>query len=189
LICLGGAARAGAAGPAPREPICVLDPAIAQRILAANPEADIDGDGSLSDAEVCAHQARMRRKLVEGLAETLPLDEVKAVYPDADGDGDGVLSARERKALEQRMVVAVDPAVDDLLVVRLGGDSLASTLVPEGSLGGIELDAAPSCMAECTRCECRVADARPEGRPDADGADRPEGVVLINVDLPDPQAP
>ena len=57
LIALGGARTASARG---RAEACRYTPALAQALLVAHPEADLDGDGQLSRAEACDLQAALR---------------------------------------------------------------------------------------------------------------------------------
>jgi len=100
-IALAGAER-GAHAPR-AELLCATDPRIGQQILASYPDADTDGDGSLSKDEVCAHQLRMQRKLVDAVVHRLPEDRLRL----ADLDGDGSLSPSEIAALKSRLTVAV----------------------------------------------------------------------------------
>jgi len=57
LIALGGARTASAHG---RAEACRYSPALAQALLVAHPEADLDGDGLMSRAEACDLQAALR---------------------------------------------------------------------------------------------------------------------------------
>jgi len=85
------------------ELLCATDPRIGQQILASYPDADTDGDGSLSKDEVCAHQLRMQRKLVDAVVHRLPEERLRL----GDLDGDGILTPRELDELKSRLKVAV----------------------------------------------------------------------------------
>jgi len=65
VVGLGGARPASARTPAA---VCVYSAHVATTLLAAHPEADLDGDGTLSRAEACELQAELRKRLDEGLA-------------------------------------------------------------------------------------------------------------------------
>lgn len=58
-VALGGARTAGARGD---HPACRYTPALAEALLLAHPEADLDGDGVLSRDEACEFQAELRRR-------------------------------------------------------------------------------------------------------------------------------
>ena len=62
LLGLTGAAPATATPASPK--VCVFTPEVASSIMASFPEADADGDGALSRAEVCEFQQVMRRRMV-----------------------------------------------------------------------------------------------------------------------------
>ena len=61
VIGLGGARPASAHTAAA---VCVFSPEVATTLLAAHPEADLDGDGTLSRAEACELQAELRKEPV-----------------------------------------------------------------------------------------------------------------------------
>lgn len=69
---LTGAATARAEAPRPR--VCIFTPEVASSIMASFPEADVDGDGTLSRTEVCEFQAVMRRRVVEDSQALTPSD-------------------------------------------------------------------------------------------------------------------
>jgi beta-lactamase regulating signal transducer with metallopeptidase domain len=58
VVALGGARTASARG---QEPVCRYTPEMADALLAAYPEADVDGDGYLSRDEACELQAALTR--------------------------------------------------------------------------------------------------------------------------------
>ncbi|MBT8494528.1 MAG: M56 family metallopeptidase, partial [Deltaproteobacteria bacterium] len=106
VVCWSAVALAGAERDPSKilgQTLCATDPRIGEQILASYPEADADGDGSLSKEEVCAHQLRMQRKLVDEVVSTLPAEQLLR----ADGNGDGVLSDAELAGLKDRLVVTV----------------------------------------------------------------------------------
>jgi beta-lactamase regulating signal transducer with metallopeptidase domain len=61
------------AGPLPERP-CYFTPEVAAEIMASYPEADVDGDGALTRAEVCDFQQELRRRYVIAAAAELPVD-------------------------------------------------------------------------------------------------------------------
>jgi beta-lactamase regulating signal transducer with metallopeptidase domain len=60
VVGLGGARSASARNAGARE--CVFDAEVASTLLATHPEADLDGDGTLSRAEACELQAELRKR-------------------------------------------------------------------------------------------------------------------------------
>ena len=62
LIALGGARSAAARG---EHVTCVYTPQLAENLLLAHPEADLDGDGVLTHAEACDFQAELRHRMSE----------------------------------------------------------------------------------------------------------------------------
>jgi beta-lactamase regulating signal transducer with metallopeptidase domain len=68
----GAATAAPAAKPRPK--VCIFTPEVATSIMTSFPEADSDGDGTLSKNEVCEFQAVMRRRVVEDSLALAPLD-------------------------------------------------------------------------------------------------------------------
>lgn len=69
----GARAATATAGPLPERP-CYFTPAIAAEIMASHPEADLDGDGALTRAEVCDYQQVLRRRYVESVATEMVVD-------------------------------------------------------------------------------------------------------------------
>jgi beta-lactamase regulating signal transducer with metallopeptidase domain len=57
VVALGGSRRASAHS----HPICTYTPALAAQLYVSHPEADLDGDGTLSRDEACELQAELRR--------------------------------------------------------------------------------------------------------------------------------
>jgi beta-lactamase regulating signal transducer with metallopeptidase domain len=81
-VALGGARTAAARG---EHAVCRYTLALAEALLLAHPEADLDGDGVLSRDEACEFQAELRRRVEvpEGahLVSRLPLDESLLTEP------------------------------------------------------------------------------------------------------------
>ncbi len=105
VIGLSGAPGAEAASTGSGE--CVIAPGVIATILAAHPEADVDGDGELSRDEVCAHQQRMKRRAVDGFFEHVGGELVSWADPRVDRDGDGVLSSAELERIKLALVASV----------------------------------------------------------------------------------
>jgi beta-lactamase regulating signal transducer with metallopeptidase domain len=59
VMALGGARSAAARGD---KEVCVFTPQLAEALRQAHPEADLDGDGTLSKDEACEFQAEVRRR-------------------------------------------------------------------------------------------------------------------------------
>jgi beta-lactamase regulating signal transducer with metallopeptidase domain len=78
VIGLGGARSAEARVGAP---VCVFTTEVASTLLAAHPEADLDGDGTLSRAEACELQAELRKRIDEGalVVAASPVDDTVPV--------------------------------------------------------------------------------------------------------------
>jgi beta-lactamase regulating signal transducer with metallopeptidase domain len=78
VVGLGGARSAAARNAGARE--CVFDPTVASTLLVAHPEADLDGDGTLSRAEACELQAELRKRYGDApaVAPAAPEDPVSA---------------------------------------------------------------------------------------------------------------
>ncbi len=74
ILALGGARSASAHGD---RPSCRYTPELAQSLLAAHPEADLDGDGVLSRDEACELQAAMRRRADELTSQLDPADQAE----------------------------------------------------------------------------------------------------------------
>ena len=117
VLCLTGPAAASSATPA-HAPVCQIDPALMAEILASHPDADQDGDGVLSEREACAHQLRMRRRLLD---EVVDANMVSRLDPDADLDGDGVLSEREIDWFKNQIDVSLGTDRDAPVVLEYGG--------------------------------------------------------------------
>ncbi|HEY1557251.1 MAG TPA: M56 family metallopeptidase [Kofleriaceae bacterium] len=85
VVALGGARRAEAATPA-----CRYSPELAQALYLAHPEADLDGDGTLSRDEACELQAELLRSSDETVS---PLD------PEAEAETEAELAAMRAEPL------------------------------------------------------------------------------------------
>jgi hypothetical protein len=72
LVALGGARSASARGA---EPACRYTPELAQQLYAAHPEADLDGDGTLSREEACDLQAQLQNAPQRSTVDTTFLAE------------------------------------------------------------------------------------------------------------------
>ncbi len=59
VLALGGARTAAARGD---KNVCLFTPQLAEALRQAHPEADLDGDGTLSKVEACEFQAEFRRR-------------------------------------------------------------------------------------------------------------------------------
>jgi len=79
-VALGGARRVDAAAPA-----CRYSPELAEALYHAHPEADLDGDGTLSRDEACELQAELLRTADEAVS---PLDRNSASLRDAARPGE-----------------------------------------------------------------------------------------------------
>lgn len=178
-LCWSAVALAGAQdddGPR-QEVLCATDPRIGKQILASYPEADRDGDGNLSKDEICAHQLRMQRRLVDVVVDGLPDDQLRR----GDRDGDGTLSSGELSALKERLVVAVQEDAEDQqsrLVLQLGpGAGAVSNLEAFATVeeGALTLSTAEVSGAVCEPTAGRCVETTGAT---ASGAD---GIVLINV--------
>ena len=103
VLTLCGARAVHASGNA-LTPACRYSNAIAASLMAAHPEADLNGDGHLSRGEVCDFEAEVRRRIVD--------DSVATGTYDArfDLDDDGVLSADEDALMRSILANAVSTA-------------------------------------------------------------------------------
>ncbi|HUH02007.1 MAG TPA: M56 family metallopeptidase [Kofleriaceae bacterium] len=121
VVSLAGSARA-ASPLAAVGGHCAIDETLLTQIIATYPEADSNGDGVLSRDEICAHQERMKRQLVDRAFEELPPDQrddlVSQIDPLADLDGNGVLDSMELERVKIRVVTTLNPQ-------RLGLDPVA----------------------------------------------------------------
>jgi beta-lactamase regulating signal transducer with metallopeptidase domain len=136
---------------------CSFDPGVVSQILSAYPEADRDGDGSLSVEEVCAHQLRMKRKIVDGVFESIDPDLVSRLDPRADRDGNGLLDAGELAVVKEQVVVSLPVPVDTPQVTRGVVLQLAGRNEAAGALSVSELvrvDTVAVSGASCAACEC-----------------------------------
>lgn len=84
LVSLGGAGSAQAIDVAISD--CTIEPGVVESILASFPEADADGDGSLSRDEVCAHQRRLKEQIVRGGEELAVSESVEFTSASAPSD-------------------------------------------------------------------------------------------------------
>ncbi len=73
-VALGGARSAAGRG----EPVCKFTPQLAEALFLAHPEADLDGDGTLSRDEACELQASLRRKAEAAPVEAFPVSVADA---------------------------------------------------------------------------------------------------------------
>lgn len=124
VISLAGSARADRSLTAPRAR-CVVDESLIGEIMATYPEADLNGDGQLTRAEICAHNERMKRQLVDRAFADLAPDEARTVAaqvdPSVDADGDGQLSPAELEEVKNRLASTLDPEVLSLDPVAFPG--------------------------------------------------------------------
>jgi beta-lactamase regulating signal transducer with metallopeptidase domain len=115
-LCLAGAGGAAHARAA-TDLECAIDPDLIAQILASNPDADADRDGALSQDEACAHQRRMRQRLLDQVVDA---EMVSRLDPQADLDGDGVLSDYEVDWAKNQIDVGL--AAEDSLVLEYAGE-------------------------------------------------------------------
>lgn len=159
LLLLGWSAVALASAssrPAPAGAVlCATDPRIGEQILASYPDADVDGDGRLSKEEICAHQLRMQRKVVDHVVEGLPDSRLRH----ADLDGDGRLSQDELDALKERLVVSVRSEREpqqSRLVLRLADEAMSLPEFADVEQAGFAVSTAEVagqvCEPESGRC-------------------------------------
>ncbi len=151
-------ALAGAGGVARAEPDatlqCSLEPDLIAQILASHPDADTDRDGVLSQDEACAHQRRMRQRLLDQVVDA---EMVSQLDPAADLDGDGVLSGYEVDWAKNQIDVGLaDP--DGELVLEYAGERA----VPVDT-GEVRVAAAPQLGRVC-RAATGCGEVAPTGR-------------------------
>lgn len=79
FVALGGARSAEARGEAN---VCMYTPQLAEALRLAHPEADRDGDGTLSKTEACEFQAEFRRRAETGSEAVSHLDDDSAAELD-----------------------------------------------------------------------------------------------------------
>lgn len=133
---------------------CSLEPDLIAQILASHPDADTDRDGVLSQDEACAHQRRMRQRLLDQVVDA---DMVSQLDPEADLDGDGVLSGYEIDWAKNQIDVGLaDP--DGELVLEYAGERA----VPVDT-GEVHVAAAPQLGRVC-RAAAGCGEAAPAGR-------------------------
>jgi beta-lactamase regulating signal transducer with metallopeptidase domain len=149
-LALGGAAHASDA--AARARVCRYTPQIAETILAAHPEADVDGDGVLTRAEACDFELAVKRRMIDQAiavgAEPLPLYDA-AFDADHDGRLSSVEAANRLDHLAEAMPspMASPLAPDGLCCdcAAAGGSSPRLTQ-PEPSAGRPALEPVNTCV-------------------------------------------
>ena len=117
-LCLAGAGGVAAA-EVDHSLECSIEPDLIAQILASNPDADADRDGVLSRDEACAHQLRMRQRLLDQVVDA---DMVSRLDPEADLDSDGVLSDYEIDWAKNQIDVGLAGAADGELVLEYAGE-------------------------------------------------------------------
>ena len=167
VVCLAGAARATRAA-APEAAECTLEPELMAQILATHPAADADGDGLLSQDEACAHQQRMRQRLLDRVVDA---DMASRLDPDADADGDGQLSDVEIAAIKDQFELEMAPDSGDEVLLHYGG---APVPLPAEQ---VRVSAAVASARVCRAAPC--ADGAAPGSPA-----RGRFPLLIDVTLP-----
>jgi len=154
VLCLAGAGRVARAEPDASFQ-CSIEPDLIAQILASNPDADADGDGLLSQDEACAHQRRMRQRLLD---QVLDADTVSQLDPEADLDGDGVISDYEIDWAKNQIDVGLAGDSDGELVLEYAGERA----VPVRT-GEIRVAAAPQSGRVC-RAATGCGEVTPAGR-------------------------
>lgn len=117
-LCLAGAGGVAAAG-SDASLQCSIEPDLIAQILASHPDADADRDGVLSQDEACAHQRRMRQRLLDHVVDA---DMVSRLDPEADLDGDGILSDYEVDWAKNQIDVGLAADSDAELVLEYAGE-------------------------------------------------------------------
>jgi beta-lactamase regulating signal transducer with metallopeptidase domain len=103
---------------------CTVAPGVEARILASHPDADTNGDGVLSRDEICAHQIRMQRRLID---ETISSELLATVdLAGADRDGDGAVSADELAAYKEDVEMSFTAAAESSPSLVRDGELLVS---------------------------------------------------------------
>lgn len=146
---------------------CTVAPGVEARILATHPDADTDGDGVLSHSEICAHQLRMQRLVIDAAISSELVEQRDPIG--ADADGDGVVSATELEAYKEQVEMSF-AETDDRSSASLvhGGELLVSSLP-------VDVEVADAGTFVCTsRARC----AEPRA---AAATGRPNSMVLIDV--------
>jgi hypothetical protein len=145
-LCLAGAARAtGAATFAGQE--CALDPDVMAQILASHPDSDADGDGVLSQDEACAHQLRMRQRLLDRVVDA---DLVSRLDLEADLDGDGALSDDELDTIKHQFELEMASDQGDDVVLHYAG-------APVPLRDAVRINAAAAAGPVCRSGRCSVS--------------------------------
>ena len=103
VLTLGGARAVHASGNA-LTTACRYSNAIAASLMAAHPEADLNGDGHLSRGEVCDFESQVRRRIVDESVASGTYDER------FDLDDDGVLDADEDALMRSILADGVSTA-------------------------------------------------------------------------------
>ncbi|HEU5056083.1 MAG TPA: M56 family metallopeptidase [Kofleriaceae bacterium] len=117
-LCLAGAGGVAAAEvDASLE--CSIEPDLIAQILASHPDADADRDGVLSRDEACAHQRRMRQRLLDQVVDA---EMVSQLDPAADLDGDGLISDYEVDWAKNQIDVGLAADSGDALVLEYAGE-------------------------------------------------------------------
>ncbi|HUS66994.1 MAG TPA: M56 family metallopeptidase [Kofleriaceae bacterium] len=83
LLCLAGASRTSAAAPAAAQ-VCSIEPELLAQILASSPDADADRDGVLTQDEACAHQLRVKQRLIEDAELMSRIDPADELFLDTE---------------------------------------------------------------------------------------------------------
>ena len=122
LIGLTGAASS-ASPHAPERPVCRFTPEVASSIMAAFPEAELDGDGALSRDEVCDFQLELRRRHGDEALASLPDDLGREL------SADGALASA--LASEDLCCNCLDPAAGGATSrLSAGAPATESTAIP-----------------------------------------------------------
>ena len=153
-LCLAGAGGVAAAEADPSLE-CSIEPDLIAQILATNPDADADRDGVLSRDEACAHQRRMRQRLLDQVVDA---DMVSQLDPEADLDGDGVISDYEVDWAKNQIDVGLAGKSDGELVLEYAGERALPVLG-----GAVKVAAAAHSGQVCrsaTACGGAAAGAR-----------------------------
>lgn len=153
VLALAGAGRVASAEPDTALQ-CSLEPDLIAQILASHPDADADRDGVLSQDEACAHQRRMRQRLLDQVVDA---EMVSQLDPEADLDGDGVLSGYEIDWAKNQIDVGLADR-DGELVLEYAGERA----VPVDT-GEVRVAAAPQTGRVC-RAAAGCGEAAPAGR-------------------------
>jgi len=109
VLALGGSARAHRPLVQPHWQ-CTIDERLLARIMTEFPEADTDGNGELSRDEVCAHQERMIRRVVDAAVDGMSPDRVRSVAGLAGLEVDDTLDPAQLGRLKDRLAMSLDPA-------------------------------------------------------------------------------